>query len=208
MKIAIIANDALKEELLTEALPDDLSVEYQPEPVFTEGADCYIDLLFEPTEDKKDKLKQLQPALIIVNAVTTTLVELPGNFVRINGWPSFLKRNIAEASCTNDEIKIKAEKILSLFGKKTEWVPDVPGFVTARIVSMIINEAYFALEEKVSSKEEIDIAMKLGTNYPYGPFEWSKIIGLKNIYVLLQSLYLQNSRYEPAPLLKQEALQS
>ena len=49
--------------------------------------------------------------------------------------------------------------------------PDIPGFISARVVSMIINEAYFALEEEVSSKEEIDTAMKLGTNYPYGPFD-------------------------------------
>lgn len=208
MKIAIIASDAQKEELLTEAMPDDLSVEYLHEPIAVDGTECYIDLLFEPTEERKNKLTQLQPAIIMVNAVTTTLADLPGNFVRINGWPSFLKRKITEASCTNDEIRIKAKKILSCFGKKTEWVPDVPGFVTARVVSMIINEAYFALEEKVSSKEEIDIAMKLGTNYPYGPFEWSKKIGLKNIFALLQSLSLQNSRYEPAPLLEQEALQS
>jgi len=208
MKIAIIANDAQKEELLTEALPDGLSVEYLHEPVPVEGAECYIDLLFAATEERKNKLKQLQPAVIIVNAVTTTLTDLPVNFVRINGWPSFLKRMTVEASCENDEIKVKTEKVLSCFGKKTEWVSDVPGFVTARVVSMIINEAYLALQEKVSSKEEIDIAMKLGTNYPYGPFEWSKIIGIKNIYELLQSLSVQNSRHEPAPLLKQEALQS
>ena len=79
------------------------------------------------------------------------------------------------------QIKIEAEKILSLLNRKPEWVPDVKGFISSRIVSMIINEAYFALEENVSTKEEIDIAMKLGTNYPYGPFEWSKKIGLKNI---------------------------
>lgn len=208
MKIAIMTNDAQKEELLTEAMPDGLSVEYLHEPVAVEGTECYIDLLFEPSDERKNKLKQLQPAVIIVNAVTTTLADLPGNFVRINGWPSFLKRKITEASCTNDEIRIKAEKILSCFDKKTEWVSDVPGFVTARVVSMVINEAYLALEERVSSKEEIDIAMKLGTNYPYGPFEWSKKIGIKNIYELLQSLSVQNSRYEPASLLKQEALQS
>jgi 3-hydroxyacyl-CoA dehydrogenase len=44
---------------------------------------------------------------------------------------------------------------------------------------MIINEAYFALEDNVSTKAETDIAMKLGTNYPYGPFEWGQLIGLK-----------------------------
>jgi 3-hydroxybutyryl-CoA dehydrogenase len=71
---------------------------------------------------------------------------------------------------------------------------------------MIINEAYFTLDEKVSSKNEIDTAMKLGTNYPYGPFEWSEKIGLKKVYELLTTLSHSHSRYEPAALLKKEAL--
>jgi 3-hydroxybutyryl-CoA dehydrogenase len=83
-------------------------------------------------------------------------------------------------------------------------VPDVKGFISARVVSMIINEAYFALEEKVSTKREIDTAMKLGTNYPYGPFEWGDLIGVKNIYELLNELSKTDSRYTPAALLKKE----
>ena len=66
---------------------------------------------------------------------------------------------------------------------------------------MIINEAYFALEDNVSSKAEIDTAMKLGTNYPYGPFEWASVIGTENILTLLQKLYLTDSRYKPSQLL-------
>jgi 3-hydroxybutyryl-CoA dehydrogenase len=61
------------------------------------------------------------------------------------------------------------------------------------------------LNEKVSTKEEIDVAMKLGTNYPYGPFEWSEKIGLKNIYELLFTLSRTSPRYEPAGLLKKVA---
>lgn len=71
---------------------------------------------------------------------------------------------------------------------------------------MVINEAYFTLDEKVSSKEEIDTAMKLGTNYPYGPFEWSTIIGLKNVFELLTVLSKTNSRYTASSLLQKEAL--
>lgn len=207
MKIVVITDDVLKEELATGALTDDLVIEYLDEPVRVEGAECYIDLLYEPTEERKNKLKLLQPAVVIINSVSTQLNDLPSHFVRINGWSTFLKRPIVEVSCNSEEVKSKTERILSCFGKKTEWIADIPGFVTARVVSMVINEAYFALAEKVSSKEEIDTAMKLGTNYPYGPFEWGKKIGLQKVYDLLQTLALQNVRYEPAPLLKQEALQ-
>ncbi len=207
MNIVVITNDDLRQEL-QEVQPVDITVQYTTELSAVPGTDCYIDLLFQPTEKRINTLKQLHPSLIIINSVTTSLKESDTNFVRINGWPGFLKRTITEASAGNDEAKNKAEKIFSNFGKKIEWVPDIAGFVTARIVSSIINEAYFALDEKVSSKEEIDTAMKLGTNYPYGPFEWSKKIGLKNIHDLLLSLSQTNPRYEPSALLKQEATAS
>ncbi len=72
---------------------------------------------------------------------------------------------------------------------------------------MIINEAYFALEADISSKQDIDIAMKLGTNYPHGPFEWCEKIGIKVVYNLLVNLSENNTKYTPCNLLKKEALQ-
>ena len=71
--------------------------------------------------------------------------------------------------------------------------------------SPIINEAYYTLGAQVSTREEIDIAMKLGTSYPYGPFEWAAKIGLKRIYELLVELSKVDERYTPAPLLAAEA---
>jgi 3-hydroxybutyryl-CoA dehydrogenase len=70
---------------------------------------------------------------------------------------------------------------------------------------MIINEAYLALAEGVSTKEEINTAMKLGTAYPFGPFDWAEKIGLKNIALLLQKLSSTQPRYTPAAGLLQEA---
>jgi 3-hydroxybutyryl-CoA dehydrogenase len=70
---------------------------------------------------------------------------------------------------------------------------------------MIINEAYLSLEEGVSSKEEMNTAMRLGTNYPYGPFEWAEKIGPENIARLLTALSRQQPRYTPASLLLQPA---
>ena len=74
-------------------------------------------------------------------------------------------------------------------------MPDEVGFVSARTIAMVINEAFFAIEDNVSSEQEIDIAMKLGTNYPFGPFEWASKIGLKNIYDLLSMLSKTDERY-------------
>ena len=205
MKIVVITNDALKAELLQQGMPDDVQVEWQHEIAPVVGADAYVDLLFIQSEERINKLTALQPSVIIINCVEVTLSELPAGFIRLNGWNSFLKRPVAEMA-RNGENKIIAEKIISCFNKTTEWVADVPGFITARVISTIINEAYFTLAEKVSTKDEIDTAMKLGTNYPFGPFEWSEKIGLKNIYGLLMLLSKTNSRYTPSDLLQKEAL--
>jgi 3-hydroxybutyryl-CoA dehydrogenase len=69
---------------------------------------------------------------------------------------------------------------------------------------MIINEAYLALGEGVSTPEEIDTAMKLGTNYPFGPIEWGSHIGLQNVVTLLHKLSVVQPRYTPADLLVQK----
>jgi len=212
MKIAVITDDALKEEWMSRGIQDALLIEWLTEPKAVEGADCYIDMLFYPDAERINQLQNFsagssgQPAIIIVNSVIAAGSDLPENFIRINGWPTFLKRAVVESSCANDDLKTPAQKMFSQFNRTVEWVTDVPGFISARVICMIINEAYFTLDEKVSSKKEIDTAMKLGTNYPYGPFEWSEKIGLKKVYELLILLSKINSRYEPAALLKKEAL--
>ncbi len=140
---------------------------------------------------------------VFINAVCYTLKELnaPENVVRINGWKGFLSRpNWEIAGIINGNIIT----IITALNKQYTKVPDEPGFIAARVLAMIINEAWFALEEKISTKAEIDIAMKLGTNYPYGPFEWGRLIGEKNIVELLQQLSVHNKRYLPAPLLLQK----
>jgi len=206
MRIAVIANDALKDELLANGMQDKTSVTWLTEPLPVTGADCYIDLLFQPEPVRIDTLTKLSPALILINDVSKYPGKLPENFIRINGWDSLLKRTLVEAASENTSARAVTEKVFSQFNKSVEWTPDQPGFITARVITMIINEAYFALGENVSSRQDIDIAMKAGTNYPFGPFEWSQRIGLKKIYDLLISLSQHNSRYTPAPLLAKEAL--
>lgn len=173
-------------------------------PVYT-SADAVIDLDFEPVQERVQLLSSFLPKPVIINSVIHTLSETNRSFIRFNGWPTFLERSITEAAATSDEAKSQAEKVFQALKKKTEWAPDMPGFITARVISMIINEAYFALDEKVSTKEEIDIAMKTGTNYPFGPFEWGKLVGLKNIVSLLDKLSRTRKRYQPAALLQEEA---
>lgn len=171
-----------------------------------DAAACF-DLQFEPDAQRMALLKQFSSKPVFINDVLNKKPQ-DGRFIRFNGWPTFSGRKIIEAACADEPLKQQAEKIISACGKTIEWVPDAPGFISARVVAMIVNEAFFALGEGVSRKEDIDLAMKLGANYPYGPFEWAEKIGLKNIYDLLEELGKNNTRYQPAPFLKQEALAS
>ena len=209
MRLVILANEHQKEEILSGGIKDDCKVDWiktSAELSELDNCDALIDLLFEENGYDVSHLKSFSPKPVIVNSVIKTTEEIGIDVIRINGWPGFLKRSVAEISCS-DANKTNAETILSEFDKKTEFVPDIRGFVSSRVISMIINEAYFALEENVSTKEEIDTAMKLGTNYPYGPFEWGEKIGLKNIVSLLTELSLTEKRSQPAGLLLKEAIE-
>ncbi len=92
-------------------------------------------------------------------------------------------------------------------GKQVEWVGDAPGLVLGRIVCQIVNEAHFAVGEGVATAEDVDVAMRLGFNWPRGPFEWAKAIGPAHVVSVLEGLRLEldPDRYRVAPLLRRAA---
>jgi 3-hydroxybutyryl-CoA dehydrogenase len=207
MNVLLLANDLQKEELLTLPIQDTVQITWiKATAGFTAGQplDACIDLLFDNNSERIEWLKNLHVPHIIINSVITPLSDIRQDFIRINGWNTFLKRPVFEAAAIDEALKLKAEELFLSLGRKTDWVPDITGFITPRVVVSIINEAFFALEEKVSTEEEIDTAMKLGTNYPYGPFEWGKKIGFQPIYSLLAALVKEENRYQPSALLKKK----
>lgn len=141
---------------------------------------------------------------IFINAVSNTLKESnhQENIVRMNAWNGFIQRNLWEIA---GDVRHEHINILNVIHKSYTISPDEPGFIAPRILSMIINEAYFAKEQNVSTETEIDTAMKLGTNYPKGPFEWKEEIGVSNILELLDNLSKSDKRYKPSILLVNEA---
>ena len=208
MRVVVLADEEQTSELLNSRAKDSA----EPTAVKTlddfmqhESADCFIDLLFDGTKERVQFLENFSGKLIIVHSVVRTLDQINPLFIRINGWPGFLKRSIVEAATLDFNVREKVEKAFLNLGKKVQWVTDKPGFITARVIAMIINEAWFALAEDLSTPKDMDAAMRLGTNYPYGPFEWCEKIGTKNIFSLLNELAKRDARYKPAPLLEKEA---
>lgn len=105
---------------------------------------------------------------------------------------------------TSDETAEFAERVARKMGKETVTINEFPGFVTSRISCLVGNEAFYMLQEGLGTPEEIDKAIKLGLNYPMGPFELGDLVGLDtrlhNLRYLHQTL---GDKYRPAPLLEQ-----
>lgn len=202
MHIVVLADEDGREQFNAKNKGDNIQLTFTENPFDTAGysADAFF-ILKEEVTIEEPGIFSGKPVFINSTVQTLKQLGLPNNFSRINAWPGFLNREIWEVA-TGDELLIK--DIFQKSGWKYIIVEDEPGLISARIISMIINEAYFALGENVSTKDEIDLAMKLGTNYPYGPFEWSRKIGLKNIYVLLEKLSVNDTRYSIAPAIKNE----
>ncbi|HEU4472107.1 MAG TPA: 3-hydroxyacyl-CoA dehydrogenase family protein [Flavisolibacter sp.] len=207
MQIVVLANDTSRQAFMPKQPVEDTEIVWIDVPEqFLQYPDAaaWIDLLFECTPERLSLLGT-PDKLVLVNSVVNSLQESSPGFVRFNGWPGLLEGSVVEAAIMEEDRKPMAEAVLSLFGRQVEWLPDEPGFVTPRVVSMIINEAYLAIEEGVSTRAAIDTAMKLGTNYPYGPFEWAEKIGLRNVWKLLEQLSRRQAHYKPSALLTQEA---
>lgn len=200
MKIAVRANQDQKMQLLNKKTADDTNIIWLDNKTYDNiNADAYFDLLFDE-KNINDNIF-IDDIIVFANAVSCTCKNIDrSNYIRINGWSGFISQSTIELASNNEQTKQKATDILTHLGWQFIWAPDVPGMITARIVSMIINEAYFALQDEISTKPEIDVAMKLGTNYPFGPFEWAEKIGIKNIYNLLTKL-----EHSVSLLLKKEA---
>lgn len=201
MHIVVKADAQQKQEFLSKGLPAKVWVSFTDAEGIIPGADAYFDLCFETEGPAFSSIIQ-KP--IFANAVIATTNELPGNYIRINAWEGFLKRDSIEVVAPG--LQISNLSVLDIMEWKYQTAPDVPGMIAARVIAMIINEAYFGLGDEISTKAEIDIAMKLGTNYPFGPFEWSEKIGLEKIHALLKKLNERDSRYAIAPALENEVL--
>ncbi len=110
-------------------------------------------------------------------------------------------RGLATSDETYAAIKAESEAL----NKTPVEVRDVPGFISNRVLQVMINEAIYSLYEGVASVEDIDTVMKLGMNHPMGPLQLADFIGLDTVLAIMETLYTgyADCKYRPCPLLRQ-----
>ncbi|WP_416964598.1 3-hydroxyacyl-CoA dehydrogenase [Streptomyces sp. Agncl-13] len=113
-------------------------------------------------------------------------------------------------SASQDTASQTLSEAIGLFqalGKNVSLIGDAPGMIVARTVARIVDLAHDAVAKGVATEEDIDTAMRLGVNYPLGPFEWSRRLGRSWAYDLLDDLHLRDpsGRYAPSLALYRHA---
>jgi len=224
MRILVLADEQMKNELkekFKDAHEYICYKNYEFDKRIFRQVDLAFDFILAEHPDQVHLYEREDKLPIFLNTIKTSLAQLlchsiklqntnASNFIGFNGLPGFFNRELLEITSLSNITHNNQIELFTKLGTKYIQVQDRVGMVTPRVVCMIINEAFYTLQEGTASEEDIDQGMKLGTNYPYGPFEWASKIGLKNVYQLLESVYqdTKDERYKICPLLKHRALVS
>jgi 3-hydroxybutyryl-CoA dehydrogenase len=217
--VAIIGKNRLAEELVGLAQAQDLETTQLNDATAVASSTHFVIDTEAGADDKKRALLQRLDASLPASGVivtsclrcTTTQmaswIKKPERLIGFATFYPFKDRKLVELAGglrTNETALAQAEQLFKSLGKETVRVKDAPGLTFPRILSLIINEAARSLEEGVASAEEIDVAMRLGVNYPQGPLKWADQIGLDEVLAVLEGLQREtgDDRYRPATLLK------
>ncbi|MFN3529507.1 MAG: 3-hydroxyacyl-CoA dehydrogenase family protein [Bacteroidia bacterium] len=182
-----------------------------------EGVSAVFDLEFDAHPNRLGLYATVPNCFFILHANAIQFAQVAAslgvrmplfNVAGINAWPACIEAEPWEMSLGSEHAAEGLRALAHDLGFNYLTVADRVGMLTPRVIAMIINEAYYTLQEGTASKADIDLGMKLGTNYPYGPFEWAEKIGLPEVVRLLQAMYAdtQDPRYKLCPLLKTESL--
>lgn len=182
------------------------------------NADIVIECVIEDKKAKKEVFKELSDicshnTILATNTSSLSINDLAlvvSNPSRAIGTHFFnpVKRTrlveIIRAKNTSQETVQIVTNFMRKLGKTTIVIEDTPGFIVNRLLFSMINEAGYLLEKGGISVQEIDTAMKLGTNIPMGPFEIADFVGIDVTYKILKELNLSLNFKEPAKIFEEK----
>ncbi|MBB3127708.1 3-hydroxybutyryl-CoA dehydrogenase [Paenibacillus rhizosphaerae] len=183
------------------------------------SCDMVIETISEDLEAKKEvfaQLDQVCPNHIILasNTSTLSLTELASTTMypeRVIGLHFIhpvskvdlveIIRGLKTSDSTFGETKRFVEEVVD---KKGIMVYESPGFVTSRMICLMINEALHILQEGVASAEDIDDAMRIGYSFQHGPLEMADRFGLDSVLAALERMFREfgELKYRPSIVLK------
>ena len=193
----------------------------KPSVSLEDAADCdlVIEAIVENFDIKKKVFQELdriapEHAILASNTSSLPITQIAAVTQRpeqvigmhfMNPVPVMRLVEVIRGLATTDEVYKIVEDASIKMGKVPVWCNDVPGFVSNRVLQVMINEALWELYEGVAPAENIDNIMKLGMNHPMGPCALADLIGLDTILSILNVMYegYGDPKYRPSPLLKQ-----
>lgn len=193
----------------------------KPSVNLEDAADCdlIVEAIIENFDIKKKVFSQLDKiapshAILASNTSSLPITQLaactnrPEQFIGMhfmNPVPVMKLVEVIRGLQTSDDVYKTIEETAIKMGKVPVWCNDVPGFVSNRVLQVMINEALWCLYEGVAPKENIDDIMKMCANHPMGPIQLADFIGLDTVLAILEVLYegYGDPKYRPSPLLKQ-----
>lgn len=186
-----------------------------------DAADCdlVVEAIVENMDIKAKVFKNLdeicKPSCILAsNTSSLPITEIAAHTKRpeqvigmhfMNPVPVMKLVEIIRGLATSDETYEAIRNESLNLNKTPVEVRDVPGFISNRVLQMMINEAIYCLYEGVATTEDIDTVMKLGMNHPMGPLQLADFIGLDTVLAIMETLYegYGDCKYRPCPLLRQ-----
>ena len=123
---------------------------------------------------------------------------------QIAGKPEQTPLAYATATGSSASWQSQVPAWLTALGFQPLELTDTPGLIVTRTLAMLINEAADAITQGVCSPEAADAAMKLGVNYPQGPFEWLEAWSIAEVVGVLDALdtTYRGERYRVSPWLR------
>lgn len=211
----------VKREVLTQEQADATlgRIQFSSALEALEGADLVVEAATENVELKfrifEDLSRRLgEGPILATNTSSISVTAIAAHTARpdkvigmhfMNPVPIMKLVEIIRGLATSDETFAAVQAAAEAMGKTTVVSRDMPGFIVNRVLMPYINEAVYALYEGIASVEDIDTAMKLGTNVPMGPLTLADFIGLDTCLAIMEVLHDGmggDSKYRPCPLLR------
>jgi 3-hydroxybutyryl-CoA dehydrogenase len=182
------------------------------------GADYVVEAIVENIDAKRELFARLdaitRPGVILSSNTSSISITVLGAATTrpdrvlgmhfMNPVPLMPMVEVIRGMHTSDATIAAAQELVEEAGRQSIVVNDSPGFVTNRVMMLMVNEAMFLVQEGVASVQDVDRLFKTCFGHKMGPLETADLIGLDTVLRSLDVIHdeLNDSKYRPAHLLK------